>query len=208
MAELFLRCDDITMDQSAEVCGEIWGTVHSRGLKQILGCVPRGKIHPLLGRKPSGKTFEWIKRECGGGFLHENEDLVTTVKGSLKKNDGLALHGYYHVNYTALPDSVIRNHFSLGVDYLNEVFGMKPSYFVPPFNRCSETIINIASELGMRTTWRGIALDGYIKKGGNLEAKEISRNHPPFYHPQTFEKEFKPRLNRFTTYLEIIAKKP
>ena len=210
--KLRARCDDLFSDVDAKLVKKIWSRIDNEvGVKQVLGIVPRGSSEPFWKDDPSAKSLEWSMEQSGDIWFHSNADLVLAVTERVRRGDELALHGFYHSNYQEMTREEQKTHIELGIKYLVNLFGIKPKYFMAPYNAFNEDTTNICRDKGL------IILIPWASGDGAQDTKEVIeklrwlvKNYgyqnpvPVSYHPHSMAQA--KSLNSLIQILKIMAK--
>jgi hypothetical protein len=114
-----IRNDDVSVDSTMEDIVWFSELCDKYGFK-VLQCVTvRGNTHKIDSRMGNDEI-----RNLGGGFVFENVELINYLKG---REDLIAVHGLWHTHQPTMED--IRD-----AKVFLEENGLKPTFFVPPFN--------------------------------------------------------------------------
>ena len=120
----------------------------------------------------------------------EDYDMVNNITTGLSKGVfEVTSHGWNHVSYKNLSASEQQNTLSNSSRLLEEIFGKKPTVFVPPFNDYNNDTFKTMKSLGMNSMSAELTSNGpdreqvFVSKKG---VNPISVNGSGIFHlPQT-----------------------
>ena len=152
------RNDDVSADTSLERFQRFSETVHRHGIIQVNGITLRGCtnsafVHngdpaeyagcPTFSKLPNSM----IRRLSDGARFEDRTDLVEWLRNA---PDEIALHGLYHVDYSAMALAEQREDMEKGLALLRLLFpGRHLRYFIAPFNRTNGHTYEAAAALGL-----------------------------------------------------------
>lgn len=190
------RNDDVSADTDLELFRRFCTIFWNHGLRQVHGITLRGRTNSYFGHEGDSVEYEGLPnigklpnpmiRELSADFRFENRpDLVEFLKES---PDEIALHGYFHTDYSTMCAAEQESDMADGLELLNRLFPTKPvRYFIAPFNRTNCHTVEVARKFGLHVlTAEGIHLEE------NLHALKVVNgvwhryHHHRFYPQSTF----------------------
>jgi glycosyltransferase involved in cell wall biosynthesis len=204
------RNDDVSADTDLERFREFCAIFQRHGIEQLHGITLRGRTNsnfkceeasveyeglPDLGKLPNSKI-----RDLSAGFLfEERQDLIDYLQNS---TDQVALHGYYHTDYSMMTASEQREEISRGMELLARLFPHKRvRYFIAPFNRTNAETFAVVKEFGLTV----LAADGVHMEEHlydfHLEPETWYRYHHHRFYPESTFPHWCLSLNALETAL-------
>ena len=118
--------------------------------------------------------------------IKKRKDIIDFLS---KSPDEIALHGLFHINYTAMDEERQYNEMRLGLEELQNLFPAKNiRFFVPPFNRYNRGTINAANRLGLRVLGdEGIHLEEALTSLSLYPGIWYRYHHHRFYPGSTYD---------------------
>lgn len=153
------RNDDVNYGSNVDYLKQFCAIFDSYNYKLIQSITVRGNIFKIF----SGKVIpNQVIINNSVEIFSQNEKLVQFLAS---RNDDLALHGLYHIDYSQVDERQTRSDMELGIKELKLNFpGRDIKYFVCPFNKYADHTSRIAQEFGMEMlAWGGKVLEPYLK---------------------------------------------
>ncbi len=176
------RNDDPSAASNLEHERENFGLFERYGVPQTLAVVPRVAITDH--HDPDG---------TGERLLSENPEMLEFLRNYAKRTGSeIALHGYTHranrfsdprvreySEFKYLPLDEQQEMIRLGVQILEQAFGVRPVTFVPPWNRWDDNTIAACAHNGCRVISAGpyaAVSNGMISFGSNTNLEDFQRD--------------------------------
>ena len=94
--------------------------------------------------------------------IDKNQDLVKYIKEN--PHIKVQLHAWQHVDFTKMDESKLTEHFTMGINKLTEVFGIKPTTWYPPWNRTNSFVNSVAIKCNLIPSWKQTSLMYYVQR--------------------------------------------
>ena len=148
MLQITVRNDDVSHDIDLDEFKAFCEVCDKYNVKLLQCITPRGQTLPI----EHSYTNQEIIERFGDGVLSDNKELLDYLKS---RNDLIAVHGYYHTHYLSA-DDILRS------KQLIESWGLKPTYYVPPFNEYKDRGKIWGLEINVMSMDRGERLEDYL----------------------------------------------
>lgn len=190
------RNDDVAPDTNVKYFKKFCQLFYDRGFTQIHAVTLSGKcnvLHDYGGvatqyehRPPlSFLKNEEIRRLSSQFVMENNQALIEFLNNS---PDELAFHGTAHLDFTMMSEEELYEEFSNGLARMKTLFPNKEvSYFVPPFNRVTPLVEEIAKKFSLITMKpEGIHLEEKLEEIDHFENVPYRYHHHRFYPESKF----------------------
>jgi len=122
------------------------------------------KIVNILKENGVGGTFFLV-----GFWIEENKDKVKIID---EAGIDIGTHSNTHPKMSTLSNEKIREELSYSMKLLKDITGKDVSFFRPPFGDYNDNLINIATELGLKTIqwdtdtldWKGLSANEILTR--------------------------------------------
>jgi polysaccharide pyruvyl transferase WcaK-like protein len=135
-------------------------------------------------------------RELAEGFNFEDrKDLIDFLK---EGPDEIALHGYYHTDYSNMTSDEQKREIESGLSLLKRLFPNKQiKYFIPPFDRVNQTLYGACEAFGLDVLdVPAVCVEDTLETLRLEPGTWYRYQHHRFYPDSTF--------NRYKTSLELL----
>jgi len=188
------RNDDVSFDTSLKDFRRFCEVFHKYGLTQLHGVTLKGRTNTIYRTGATSVEYqgydsianlenEVIRALSASGSFEERGDLIDYLNAI---PDGIALHGLYHTDYSAMTYDEQKRDIALGVGLLRKLFpGKLIRYFIAPFNRTNEFTLAVCREFNLELlAGDGVHLEAELD---NLLLKKNSwfRYHHHRFYPQS-----------------------
>jgi len=193
---LRFRNDDVSWDTSLSDFRKFCGIFHGYGQTQVHGIVLNGCTNTRYRFGATPAEYEGqdtlarldnttIRKLSRGMELSERQDLVGYLNSI---PDELALHGLYHVDFSAMSLSEQKKDLEQGLEAMGRLFPKKRvRYFIPPFNRVSEQTAVACHSLGLEVlSLDGVHLEAELRSLTLKPSTWYRYHHHRFYPESSF----------------------
>lgn len=125
------------------------------------------KVHQIFGEYDCLHTIAILTKD-----LHHHVRLVDYIKN--QKNIDCQVHSYQHVDFSLATEKEVKFQLRESKKIIEDLFGVKPTVFYPPFNTVNLKVIQIASEEGLRTSYEKVSCVYYLKHRGDVMHKVVN----------------------------------
>jgi len=166
MKKPILRNDDISFDTNLEKLKQIQSIFEKHGLREVYSIVPFGRSIYDSDQYTHNMPLETLEGLLGTEFIGTNLELVRFLHESISRGHQISLHGWSHTRVTDYDDKEER--IARAKEYVENLFGTKVQYFVPPFNHYNQHVVTACQNLGLPISIGGGQLEEFVKR--NLHA--------------------------------------
>jgi peptidoglycan/xylan/chitin deacetylase (PgdA/CDA1 family) len=202
----------VSADTVLERFREFCGIIHKYGITQVHGVLLRGQTNSNFVHEgasveypglPTSSTWpnDMIRKLAEPIRFEVREDLINYLRDS---RDEVALHGFYHTDYSAMSASEQREEIAKGLELLKKLFPDKAiRYFIAPFNRTNEHTRAISGEFGLEVLAAdGVHLEERLHKNDlQIEPDVWYRYHHHRFYPESTVRYYKLSLEALDTAL-------
>lgn len=128
------------------------------------------KVHEIFNEYGCVHTLAIITKD-----LWKHKELVKYITEQYEKGTvDCQVHCYTHDDFASLSELQVRYQLKESKKIIEELFGIKPTGFYPPFNSVNLKVIQIASEEGLTTSTKKVSCVYYIQHKGDVMDKVIN----------------------------------
>jgi len=192
------RNDDVSYETPLEYFERFCKIFWKYSLTQVHGITLRGRTSTCFSFGSEPSEYQGVEnlsrlsnsriRELSEGLNFEDrKDLVDFLRGG---PDEIALHGYYHTDYSMMTAEEQGRDIEIGLEILKKLFPNKTvRYFIPPFNRVNDALHRTCGALGLdMLAASGVHLEAEL---GTLSVQPetwYQYHHHRFYPGSTFNR--------------------
>ena len=142
---MLYRNDDVCNGFDYNKYVAVRSVFESFGIKETYSVIPFGKnIYTPNAHLLDKDILEEI---IGNELISCQADEF--IKESLDRGHNIALHGWVHTLITRYREYEQRHNITLAKNFLEDKYGIKIKYFVPPFNTYDESTMIVCRELNL-----------------------------------------------------------
>ena len=151
MTKFLIRNDDVSADTTLDEIKTFCKVCDKYGFKIIQGITPIGEAKKI---KTARMTNEQIK-VASSKLFSENKEVVDYLAS---RNDLIAVHGLWHTHSPSIEEIKYAK-------IILEGLGLKPSYFVPPFNEGQYPDLVEGLKVSILSADKGERLEDFLESG-------------------------------------------
>ena len=177
---MIFRNDDLSFGIDVDKYKKVQEVFEEFGIKEMYSVIPCGKniyvpnTHMLSKEKEDELT--------GFNYVSDDGDVSTFIRDSIKRGHSISLHGWRHINIANYGYDEQYDKIKRAKGFLEDIYGQKIEYFIPPYNSYNKYTVLICKRLGMKI----------LDYGGNQLEKLVEKNKLPiktdynWYHAWRF----------------------
>lgn len=184
---MIFRNDDVCLGFNYEKYKEVRSVFEEFGIKELYSVIPFGNnIYT-----PDAHLLNKLELSdiLGDKLITDDKNADSFIKESLNRGHNIGLHGWTHTLITLYSRQEQFENIKKGKEFLEDTYGVKIRYFIPPFNSYDDNTVSVCDELGLQILGRNQSQLEWLVRDNN----DIKDTHY-WYHAWRFNDINKLRL--------------